>query len=172
MAAKEQRISQSSSVSHTITFGCPSNYLFAQNTVFWAECSLYVSSSCSFCQISSSLQVFASGVFPPRLHAQTFTPPFVLRIGFGAIFAGAGYVLSTGDSRNGSGIVTGNCTSTSSFRTLTLNSSLVTKLFYSRAVLIRAPTVSSSPAQQAFSCSFRCYSCDGHVVWNGALLSQ
>jgi len=30
----------------------------------------------------------------------------VLRIGFGAIFAGAGYVLSTGDSRNGSGIVT------------------------------------------------------------------
>jgi len=47
---------------------------------------------------------FASALFPPRLHARTFTPPFVLRIGFGAIFAGAGYVLSTGDSRNGSGI--------------------------------------------------------------------
>ncbi|KAH9179509.1 hypothetical protein EDB89DRAFT_1921764 [Lactarius sanguifluus] len=40
------------------------------------------------------------------LRAQTFTPPFVLRTGFGAIFAGAGYVLASGDSRNGSGIVT------------------------------------------------------------------
>ena len=143
--------------------------------MFWAECSLYVSSSCSSYPLSLSRQVFASGVLPPRLHAQTFTPPFVLRIGFGAIFAGAGYVLSTGDSRNGSGIVTGNCTSnylTSSFRTLTLNSSLVTQLLCSRAVLTRAPTVSSSPAQQAFSCSFRCYSCDGHVVWNRAFLSQ
>ena len=46
-------------------------------------------------------------MFPPRLRAQTFTPPFVLRAGFGAIFAGAGYVLASGDSRNGSGIVTG-----------------------------------------------------------------
>lgn len=50
---------------------------------------------------------FASAIFPPRLHAQTFTPPFVLRVGFGAIFAGAGYVLSTGDSKNGSGIASG-----------------------------------------------------------------
>jgi len=49
---------------------------------------------------------FASAISPPRLHAQTFTPPFVLRVGFGAIFAGAGYVLSTGDSKNGSGIAT------------------------------------------------------------------
>lgn len=31
-----------------------------------------------------------------------------MRVGFGAIFAGAGYVLASGDSRNGSGIATGN----------------------------------------------------------------
>jgi len=49
---------------------------------------------------------FASAAFPPNLRAQTFTPPFVLRIGFGTIFAGAGYVLASGDSRNGSGIAT------------------------------------------------------------------
>jgi hypothetical protein len=74
-------------------------------------------------------QVFASAIFPPRLHAQTFTPPFVLRVGFGAVFAGAGYVLSTGDSENGSGIATGIYTlnhPTSAFRTLTLKCSLVT----------------------------------------------
>jgi len=29
-----------------------------------------------------------------------------MRVGFGAIFAGAGYVLASGDSRNGSGIAT------------------------------------------------------------------
>ncbi|KAI9513212.1 hypothetical protein F5148DRAFT_1278949 [Russula earlei] len=56
--------------------------------------------------IPLSLQVFGSALFPPRLRAQTFTPPFVLRCGFGAIFAGAGYVLASGDSRNGSGIAT------------------------------------------------------------------
>jgi len=49
---------------------------------------------------------FGSALFPPSLRAQTFTPPFVLRIGFGTIFAGAGYVLASGDSRNGSGIAT------------------------------------------------------------------
>lgn len=49
---------------------------------------------------------FGSALFPPSLRAQTFTPPFVLRAGFGAIFAGGGYVLASGDSRNGSGIVT------------------------------------------------------------------
>jgi len=53
-----------------------------------------------------SLQVFASALFPPDLRARKFTPPFVLRVGFGAIFAGAGYVLASGDSRNGSGIAT------------------------------------------------------------------
>ncbi|KAI0265208.1 hypothetical protein BC834DRAFT_198761 [Gloeopeniophorella convolvens] len=49
---------------------------------------------------------FASAFFPPALHAKTFTPPFVLRVGFGTVFAGAGYVLASGDSRNGSGIAT------------------------------------------------------------------
>ncbi|KAH8092543.1 altered inheritance of mitochondria protein 19 [Cristinia sonorae] len=33
-------------------------------------------------------------------------PPIILRLGFGAIFAGAGYVLHAGDARNGSGIST------------------------------------------------------------------
>ena len=63
----------------------------------------------SFCYLAYRFKVFGSAIFPPRLHAQTFTPPFVLRSGFGAIFAGAGYVLASGDSRNGSGIATGNC---------------------------------------------------------------
>jgi hypothetical protein len=77
----------------------------------------------TLCLLKWLLQVFTSAIFPPRLRAQTYTPPFVLRIGFGAIFAGAGYVLASGDSRNGSGIATGNCASnhlTSSLRTLTL----------------------------------------------------
>jgi hypothetical protein len=34
-------------------------------------------------------------------------PPLYQRIGFPFIFLGAGYVLSTGDKRNGSGISTG-----------------------------------------------------------------
>lgn len=34
-------------------------------------------------------------------------PPLYQRIGFPFIFLGAGYVLSTGDKRNGSGIATG-----------------------------------------------------------------
>jgi len=90
---------------------------------------LYVLFSSTLCLLSSLRQVFASAIFPPRLHAQTFTPPFVLRVGFGAIFSGAGYVLSTGDSKNGSGIATGIYTlnhPTSSYRTLTLKHSLVT----------------------------------------------
>ncbi|OSX59610.1 hypothetical protein POSPLADRAFT_1151133, partial [Postia placenta MAD-698-R-SB12] len=33
-------------------------------------------------------------------------PPLMHRVGFGAIFAGAGYVVSCGDTRNGSGITT------------------------------------------------------------------
>ncbi|EMD40306.1 hypothetical protein CERSUDRAFT_91023 [Gelatoporia subvermispora B] len=45
---------------------------------------------------------FATSVIPPR----PGLPPIVHRLGFGAIFAGAGYVLSTGDTRNGSGIST------------------------------------------------------------------
>ncbi|OCH89980.1 hypothetical protein OBBRIDRAFT_630723 [Obba rivulosa] len=45
---------------------------------------------------------FATSVIPPR----PGLPPIVHRLGFGAIFAGAGYVLSTGDTRNGSGIAT------------------------------------------------------------------
>ncbi|KAI0074782.1 hypothetical protein K474DRAFT_1665065 [Panus rudis PR-1116 ss-1] len=45
---------------------------------------------------------FATSVFPPN----PSRPPIMIRLGFGAIFAGAGYVLSTGDARNGSGIST------------------------------------------------------------------
>ncbi|KAI0940390.1 hypothetical protein AcW1_005139 [Taiwanofungus camphoratus] len=44
----------------------------------------------------------ASSVIPPR----PTIPPIMHRIGFGVIFLGAGYVLSTGDARNGSGITT------------------------------------------------------------------
>ncbi|KAI0034357.1 hypothetical protein K488DRAFT_45644, partial [Vararia minispora EC-137] len=38
--------------------------------------------------------------------ATRFMPPFVFRVGFGAIFAGGGYVLASGDANNGSGIMT------------------------------------------------------------------
>ncbi|GBE80184.1 Altered inheritance of mitochondria protein 19 homolog [Sparassis crispa] len=51
---------------------------------------------------SLSALFLASSFVPPR----PFFPPIMHRIGFGAIFAGAGYVLSTGDTRNGSGITT------------------------------------------------------------------
>ncbi|KAF9784651.1 hypothetical protein BJ322DRAFT_858482 [Thelephora terrestris] len=53
---------------------------------------------------------FLSGIFlasafiPPGPYKGL--PPFVHRFGFASIFAGAGYVLSTGDSRNGSGVST------------------------------------------------------------------
>lgn len=45
--------------------------------------------------------------------ANPATPPFALRFTFGLIFAGAGYVLSTGDVENGCGIAT--CKSLLSF---------------------------------------------------------
>jgi len=43
-----------------------------------------------------------SSLIPPK----STMPPLMHRIGFGAIFAGAGYVLSCGDVTNGSGITT------------------------------------------------------------------
>lgn len=47
--------------------------------------------------------VLASSVIPPS----PLRPPLMQRLGFGAIFAGAGYVVSTGDVYNGTGISTG-----------------------------------------------------------------
>ncbi|PCH40688.1 hypothetical protein WOLCODRAFT_136943 [Wolfiporia cocos MD-104 SS10] len=44
----------------------------------------------------------ASSLIPPKPHL----PPLMHRIGFGAIFAGTGYVLSCGDAHNGSGMTT------------------------------------------------------------------
>ncbi|KLO08644.1 hypothetical protein SCHPADRAFT_602194 [Schizopora paradoxa] len=51
----------------------------------------------------SSLFLSAS-ILPSRIFPNL--PPFPQRIGFSAIMYGAGYVLSTGDARNGSGITT------------------------------------------------------------------
>ncbi|VDB91522.1 unnamed protein product [Peniophora sp. CBMAI 1063] len=48
----------------------------------------------------------ASAFAPPKFKAKTFTPPFVFRLGFGAIFAGGGYMLAAGDAHNGSGVMT------------------------------------------------------------------
>ena len=42
-------------------------------------------------------------VFPRH----TYIAPFLHRVGFTAVFGGAGYAISTGDVRNGSGIATG-----------------------------------------------------------------
>ncbi|KAL6307130.1 hypothetical protein BKA93DRAFT_823597 [Sparassis latifolia] len=64
---------------------------------------------------SLSALFLASSFVPPR----PFFPPIMHRIGFGAIFAGAGYVLSTGDTRNGSGITTGASPITASASLLT-----------------------------------------------------
>jgi hypothetical protein len=47
-------------------------------------------------------------VFPHN----TFIAPFLHRVGFAAVLGGAGYAISTGDVRNGSGIATGVCFST------------------------------------------------------------
>jgi len=41
-------------------------------------------------------------VFPRH----TFIAPFIHRVGFAFVFGGAGYAISTGDVRNGSGIAT------------------------------------------------------------------
>ncbi|EPT00883.1 hypothetical protein FOMPIDRAFT_1121729 [Fomitopsis schrenkii] len=45
---------------------------------------------------------FASALTPRRISA----PSLMSRVGFGAIFTGAGYILSCGDAYNGSGITT------------------------------------------------------------------
>jgi Altered inheritance of mitochondria protein 19 len=106
-------------------------------------------------------------MFPPTsLRGQTFTPPFVLRMGFGAIFAGAGYVLASGDSRNGSGIATGNSTLKHTATTLNFDCSLVLKLSRSRAVFTRVSTIASSPTQPAFYRSFERYSGNSCLVRN------
>jgi hypothetical protein len=42
-------------------------------------------------------------VFPRH----TYIAPFLHRVGFTAVFGGAGYAISAGDVRNGSGIATG-----------------------------------------------------------------
>ncbi|CAL1699869.1 unnamed protein product [Somion occarium] len=44
----------------------------------------------------------ASSIVPPN----PLRPPLMYRLGFGAIFSGAGYVISTGDVYNGTGIAT------------------------------------------------------------------
>ncbi|KAL5507695.1 hypothetical protein ACEPAH_5313 [Sanghuangporus vaninii] len=46
----------------------------------------------------------ASSVLPPKYFPKL--PPFPQRLGFSIIMYGAGYVISTGDSLNGSGIST------------------------------------------------------------------
>lgn len=175
LVISEQRISQSPSVSLYVVYHTLPT-LFSRRIPCFG-----LSALCGSCPLIPSacsayrFKVLASSLFPPSLHAQTFTPPFVLRMGFGAIFAGAGYVLASGDSRNGSGIATGNCASkhlTSALRTLTLNCSLVTKLRCPRAVFSWASTISPSSTQRACSYSFRCYGCDGYVVWNGAFCSR
>jgi hypothetical protein len=51
--------------------------------------------------------VFTSIFVPPNVAARTFTPPFVFRLGFGAVFAGGGYMIAAGDKRNGSGVMAG-----------------------------------------------------------------
>lgn len=51
------------------------------------------------------ITVFASSVIPPS----PLRPNLLYRLGFGAIFSGAGYVLFAGDGYNGSGITTGMC---------------------------------------------------------------
>ncbi|KDQ15515.1 hypothetical protein BOTBODRAFT_31830 [Botryobasidium botryosum FD-172 SS1] len=51
----------------------------------------------------SSLLLATTPLSPAR---HPLLPPFYQRFGFGLIFAGAGYVLSTGDVENGSGIAT------------------------------------------------------------------
>lgn len=52
--------------------------------------------------------VGVSALLPPGLfRPQANIPNFLFRAGFSAIYGGAGYVLSTGDTRNGSGISTG-----------------------------------------------------------------
>ncbi|KAH9994132.1 hypothetical protein BJV74DRAFT_884256 [Russula compacta] len=89
LVISEQRISQSPSVSLYVAYHTLPT-LFSRRIPCFGLSALFL----------------ASSLFPPSLHAQTFTPPFVLRMGFGAIFAGAGYVLASGDSRNGSGIAT------------------------------------------------------------------
>ncbi|KAF8308510.1 hypothetical protein DL93DRAFT_1881268 [Clavulina sp. PMI_390] len=51
-----------------------------------------------------SALLLGSSFVPPARAA--LLPPFYQRFGFGLIFSGAGYVLGTGDVRNGSGIAT------------------------------------------------------------------
>ncbi|KAF9498917.1 hypothetical protein BDN71DRAFT_1503630 [Pleurotus eryngii] len=51
-----------------------------------------------------------SALLPPGLfRPQANIPNFLFRAGFSAIYGGAGYVLSTGDTRNGCGISTAWC---------------------------------------------------------------
>ncbi|TCD68618.1 hypothetical protein EIP91_010273 [Steccherinum ochraceum] len=51
---------------------------------------------------SVSALFLASSIFP----ASPATPPIMMRLGFSAIYGGAGYVLHAGDAHNGSGIST------------------------------------------------------------------
>ncbi|KAF8528641.1 hypothetical protein JB92DRAFT_2863747 [Gautieria morchelliformis] len=52
-----------------------------------------------------SLSALFLGTSPVAVTSPTL-PPFAVRFGFGLVFAGAGYVLSTGDVENGSAVAT------------------------------------------------------------------
>jgi hypothetical protein len=59
-------------------------------------------------QLGEIRPVASSTVIPPSLFGVSANiPSYLHRAGFGAIYGGAAYVLSTGDIRNGSGITTG-----------------------------------------------------------------
>jgi hypothetical protein len=57
--------------------------------------------------VNPAHQVIGSAFTRPDLVARTFTPPFVFRFGFGGIFAGGAYMLASGDTYNGTGVMTG-----------------------------------------------------------------
>ncbi|EGN94946.1 hypothetical protein SERLA73DRAFT_142956 [Serpula lacrymans var. lacrymans S7.3] len=54
----------------------------------------------------STLFALSAAVPHTVLRPSVYFPQYVQRVGFSLVFGGAAYVLATGDSRNGSGIVT------------------------------------------------------------------
>ncbi|KAI0782548.1 hypothetical protein C8Q75DRAFT_811640 [Abortiporus biennis] len=81
--------------------------------------------------------IFLGSAFLP---SNARRPPLMYRFGFGAVFAGAGYVLSTGDARNGSGISTA---WSLMYLFLNLRSSLRRPVLFS-SVLLSGATIASS----------------------------
>lgn len=148
-------------------------------------CVLHTLPACPYA-LSPSRTVLASSIVPPN----PLRPPLMYRLGFGAIFSGAGYVISTGDVYNGTGIATGKLTLFSSIDFRVSSHNMPTSDSYIAATgipllwlnshlsmvpdisLSQSPQVSQTSTERVITCVVRSSFGVVNIIWSRVLLTS